>query len=34
MLSHFKGDYDRQNDEAAGNKAIAITHFHLGFEGQ
>lgn len=34
MLSHFKGDYDRQNKEAAGNRAIVITHFPLGFEGQ
>lgn len=29
----LQGDYDRQN-KAAGNRAIAITHFHLGFEGQ
>lgn len=34
MLSHFKGDYDRQNNEAAENRATAITRFHLGFEGQ
>lgn len=34
ILSHFKGDYDRQNNKAAGNGATAITHFHLDFEGQ
>lgn len=28
------GDYDRQDNKAAGSRATAITHFHLGFEGQ
>ena len=27
-------DYDRQNNEAAEKRTMAITHFHLGFEGQ